>query len=136
MKIRIWDEERQKMVYDLSEGFGYAGLLHYIIGQSEEDLSIEVIKEGENSGKLPVMESTNIYEDLGDDVRTELYFRDIMEYVVLGEKRIGIVVKRESGEWAIQCEPGLYLNLITALNINIAHKIGNVYENKELIWKE
>lgn len=131
MKIRVWDEENNKMIYDLSVGFGYAGLFQYIIGQSEKDLSIEVIKEGKNGGKLPVMESTNIFDtETGKD---ELYEKDIMEYYVLGERRIGVIEKRVSGEWAIQTDPGWYIGLLSVLIDNKGKKFGNIYENKELL---
>lgn len=124
MKIRIFDEERNKMIYDLSEeGFGY------IIIQSEKDFSIEVIKKGKNSKKLSVMESTNIF-----DAENELYDKDIIEYTVLGEKRIGVIYKAQSGEWRIMNaeNPNFSIGLLAALNCN-GKKLGNIYEDKHII---
>jgi hypothetical protein len=120
-KFRYKLKDENKLLYDQDEEFGYLHSSRTLITGSMGEMW-EVEDE---------MQFTNFYDtEIGTE---ELYEKDIMEYQVLGEKRRGIIVKRESGEWAIETDPGWSIGLISALIESNAVKIGNWYENREML---
>ena len=63
-----------------------------------------------------------------------VYIEDIMEYKILGEKRKGVIERYPDGRWVIYNDKiGNNINLFEALKSSWTIKIGNWYENKDLL---
>jgi predicted hydrocarbon binding protein len=88
IKLRAWDEENKKMIYNIGENIGDT-LYTYLLSQNEDN-TICIIKEGSGE-QLPTMLSSNNYDKNG----TEIWAEDIIQF-----KRL----KR----WGFHCAGGEY----------------------------
>lgn len=114
IKFRAWDKKEKKMIdwYDLASKFMF---FNYI-----------------DNPDFPLMQYTGFKDKNG----VEIYEGDIVEYfsIVINRKILGKVFWNDQmASWFIKNEFGILEHFALTRNNSDFIKIGNVYDNKELL---